>query len=91
MMSGQQGQCGDHRGVGTMWGGDNGDHSHGGCENHMGTFWGMGTMWGQCGMMWGQRGDEGDDMGMTGTTWGPRGPCVDNEITKSAIALNKSR
>ena len=40
-------------------------------------------------MMWGQHGDEGDDMGMTGTTWGPRGPCGDNEITKSAIAFKQ--
>ena len=34
-MTGMTGQHGDHRGVGTTCGGDNGDHSHGG----VGTTW----------------------------------------------------
>ena len=52
---------------GLMWGGDYGDHSHGG----------LGTTWGHCGddgdnvgMMWTMWGQCGDDVGTTGTMWG---------------------
>ena len=50
----------------TTWSGDHRDNME---TTAMG-------MWGSCGttvMMWGQHGDDGDDMGMTGTTWGPQG------------------
>ena len=28
-------------------------------------------------------------MGMTGTMWGPQGPCGDNEITNNAITFER--
>ena len=65
--------------MGTTWGVDNGDHSHGGCGDYMGTFWGL---WGQCA-------NDRDDVGTTGTIWGPWGPCGDNEITKTAITFEQ--
>ena len=49
----------------TTWGGDHGDHSHGG----VGTTWGpSGDNGDDVGMTWGQRplcGDDGDHVGTT--------------------------
>ena len=45
--------------------------------DHMGTFWGL----------WGQHEDDGDDVGMTETMRGRRGPRGDNKITKNAITF----
>ena len=85
-MQGWQGWCGydrnDRDNVGTIWGGDNGDHSYGGCGDHMGTLW---ELWGWCG-------DDRDDVGMTGATWGQQGwqgPCGDNKITKNVITFEQ--
>ena len=45
----------------------------------MGTFWGL----------WGQHEDDGDNVGMTGTMRGQRGPHGDNKITKNAITFER--
>ena len=61
-------------------------------ETTWGPSWGYGDNMrmtgttGTMGMMWGQRGDNGDDMGMTR---GLRGPHGDNKITKNAITFKR--
>ena len=40
-------------------------------------------------MMWGRRGRHGDDVGMTGTTWGQPGDHGHNKITKNAITFER--
>ena len=92
-MWGWRGRHGDDRDdVGTM--GQWGQHGWGqrGQRGWRGRRGPHGDLLGAMGMMWGQRGWCGDDMGMTRMTrgWrGPRGDHGDNKITKNAITFER--